>query len=121
MTQTYHLPTGLLSALCYVESTHQAHVVNYADGSDDSLGLCQVQLNTAKMFKFKGSKKELMKPKINVTYAAKYLRKQLARYHGDVYKAIGAYNSGTYLPSIYGGAVNKQYIQKVLLAWSEQR
>src|ERR1019366_7045477 len=95
-TQTYHLPKGLLNSLCFVESAHNIHAVHKDDGNGDSLGVCQVKLNTARMLGFTGTQKELMSAKTNIKYAAKYLSKQLDRYDGDSTKAIAAYNSGTF-------------------------
>lgn len=115
MTQTYTLPKGLLSAVCWVESNHKISAVNRDDGSADSLGVCQVQLNTAKMLGFKGTVKQLMNPKENVKYAAKYLSLQLKRYHGDAPKALSAYNAGT------ATKANEYYVNKVLRAWNKGR
>lgn len=96
--------------------------MNYSDGPADSIGVCQIQLNTAKMFGFSGTAKELLKPRTNIMYASEYLRWQLIRYDHDVYKAIAAYNSGTYLenPQLKR-AKNRGYVSKVLKAWSEGR
>lgn len=118
MTKVYVLPTGLLSALCYVESAHNHNAIHMLDGKDDSIGVCQVQPKTAAFLKFKGNKKDLFIPKININYAAKYLSYQLDRYDGDVYKAVAAYNAGTFFKSKNGKASNDKYVKKVLNAWS---
>jgi len=76
-THTFSLPEGLLSAVCWVESSHRPDRIHKDDGSEDSIGLCQVQHTTAKMLGFKGSKKDLLKPTTNAFYAGKYLRYQL--------------------------------------------
>lgn len=118
-THNYKLPSGLLSALCYVESTHNPKAINFLDGKDDSLGICQVQEQTARFLKFNGLKEDLFKPKVNIKYAAKYLSYQLKRYDNDVYKAVAAYNAGTFLPNKVGLAKNDLYVRKVLAAWSK--
>lgn len=93
--------------------------MRYDDGRDDSLGVCQVQPKTAAFLGFKGKRGDLMNPKFNVKYAAKYLDYQLKRYNGDVYKAILAYNAGSYKLNSKGTPVNALYAKKVLTAWSE--
>lgn len=119
-SQANNLPPGLLSALCFVESSHRSHVINQKDGLSDSMGLCQIKSVAAKHVGFKGSKQDLMEPSINAIYAAKYLRYQIDRYDGDILKGISAYNMGRY-KELNGNAANLSYVQKVLKAWSEQR
>lgn len=120
-TQTFHLPQGMLSAVCFVESTHRPYVLVRKDGRTPSHGLCQVKEETARFLGFKGDTRQLMDPKVNAYYAAKYLRYQLNRYHGDIRKAVAAYNSGTYRENLSGQAVNQRYIIKVYVAWAEGR
>lgn len=88
------LPAGLLSSLCWVESKHKINAIHHDDGNADSLGVCQIKLETAKGLGFKGTTKDLMKPENNVLYAAKYLSKQIKRYHGSVARGVIAYNLG---------------------------
>lgn len=114
-TQTYHLPPQLLSAICWVESHHDAKAINLDDGGADSLGVCQMQLKTAQMLGFKGTSKQLMHPSINVKYAAKYLKKQLIRYDGQLDKAVSSYNAGSYTPK------NKYYVNRVFRAMAKGR
>lgn len=121
MGQTFDLPKGLQSALCFVESTHRAHVVNKDDGKSSSIGLCQIKLATARMMGFKGTAEQLKDPKINAYYSAKYLRWQLDRYDWHLDKAIAAYNSGTFIPGKKNFAVNQGYLDAVLKAWDEGR
>lgn len=121
MTSSFHLPQGMLSAVCYVESHHQLHVLNIDDGNGSSLGVCQVKLATATMLGFNGDEAKLMRPKTNIFYASMYLAVQLERYNGDYYKAIAAYNTGTYKENKSGVAVNQSYVSKVVKAWREKR
>lgn len=93
-TAKFHLPSGLLESLCMVESNHNIAAVHKDDGDADSLGICQIKLATARELGFKGTAKQLMKPDININYAAKYLDFQRRRYHGSITKAIIAYNKG---------------------------
>lgn len=116
-TAAFHLPTGLLSSLCYVESGHKIEAVHHDDGTGDSLGVCQIQYRTAKGLGFRGTAKDLMDPQVNVVYAAIYLRKQLNRYHDNVARAVAAYNAGSYRPAAVG-ARNQNYVDKVFKAWT---
>ncbi len=108
----FSLPPNLLSSLCYVESRHNISVVHEHDGGDSSIGICQIKLKTAKYLGFKGTEKQLLDPKTNIYYAAKYLAYQRTRYHGDIKKAIIAYNKG------HAGHLTKTpYSDKVLYTW----
>lgn len=120
-TQTFSLPPGLLSALCYVESHHKVSAVHHDDGNGDSLGVCQVKLNTAKMLGFRGTYSQLMKPETNIEYAAKYLRKQLLRYDENSPHAIAAYNSGSFRSGTKSFARNQIYVDRVFVAWAQRR
>jgi soluble lytic murein transglycosylase-like protein len=116
------LPQGLLSALCFVESSHRPAAINLDDNGSASIGLCQIKLETARLVGFKGTESDLQnQPKLNAMYAAKYLKKQLNRYHGNVPKAVAAYNAGTYYQKKNGMAANQYYVNKVFKAWSEKR
>lgn len=121
VTGTFSLPPGILSAVCWVESSHRINVVHKDDGKGSSLGTCQIKLPTARMLGFKGTEKELMIPKTNVYYGGRYLVRQLNRYEGDIVKAVAAYNSGTYRQTSNGQAKNQVYVSRVFKAWSTRR
>lgn len=108
----YSLPSGLLEAVCFVESNHKVNAVHKDDGGANSLGVCQIKLNTAKDLGFKGTEKQLMNPKTNIKYAAKYLRHQLNRYKGSITKAVIAYNLGH-----ASGLTTTKYQRKVFKKW----
>jgi|SRR5579859_2267585 len=120
-TNTYKLPTGLVSALCWAESAHQTQVYNAELDGHKSLGVCEIKLDTARMMGFHGTEKQLLNPKMNIKYAAKYLKWQIERYDGDVYKGIAAYNSGTYREDKRHRPKNRRYVARVLRAWSKRR
>lgn len=107
----FGLPQGLLSALCYVESTHKVTAVHKDDGSSNSVGICQIKLITAKGLGFQGTEKQLMEPKVNIYYAAKYLAKQRKRY-GSITRGIIAYNRGN-----AKGLTRSNYSDKVTKQW----
>lgn len=111
MSTSYGLPAGLLSSICYVESRHKITAVHHDDGGADSLGVCQIKLKTAKAMGFHGTAKQLMIPRNNVKYAAKYLAYQINRYK-SVSKAVIAYNRGN-----ARGLTSSHYQRKVFNKW----
>lgn len=117
VSQTFSLPPGMLSALCYVESAHKPNAIHLDDGGSSSRGICQVKIATARSLGFKGSVKLLMEPKTNMYYAAKLLRYQLDRYEGNTEKAIAAYNAGKHRVNSQGQTMNRHYVGKVMRAW----
>lgn len=123
MSQAFNLPQGALSALCFTESNHDTEVTHYDDGNGNSIGICQIKLSTARLMGFRGSEDDLKNPSINILYAGAYLRRNMRRYNGDVYKAIASYNSGTYRPDPRDSRIarNSVYVNKVLIAWSMGR
>lgn len=121
VSQTLSLPPGLLSAVCYVESKHNAKAINHQDGGSDSLGACQVKLTTARAMGYKGVAKGLMVSEVNAYWAAKYLQYQIHRYNGDILAAVSAYNVGQYRTLPDGKPVNLDYVRKVLMAWANHQ
>ena len=108
----YELPEALLSSLCFVESRHKISAVHHDDGGADSLGICQIKLTTAKERGFRGTSKQLMRPEMNIKYAAKYLKHQLDRYDGSIEKAVIAYNRGN-----AKNLTTSKYQRKVFKKW----
>lgn len=121
VTQTYNLPSGLISSICYVESKHDPAAISYHDGNGDSIGLCQIKLKTAELVGYKGDVSTLHhSPAVNAHYAGKYLRHLLDRYHNDPVKAIAAYNAGSYRVSKDGLPKNRKYVKKVMNVWEKK-
>jgi soluble lytic murein transglycosylase-like protein len=92
------VPGALLLAVCM----HETGLVNVkvsSDGGSPTFGICQIKSGSAELVGYKGSPEELMNPKTNVLYAAKYLKYQINRYDGDLCKATAAYNAGSYTES----------------------
>lgn len=121
LTQTFNLPPGLLSSVCYVESHHNANAIHHDDGGSDSVGLCQIHKSTAEQLGYRGSDEDLKDPKTNAFWAGLYLVHQYHRYGNDPIKAIAAYNAGSYAVNEKGQIKNRLYVAKVLKAWSEGR
>lgn len=110
----FNLPPGLLSSLCYVESTHKINKIHVNDGSGNSVGICQIKLKTAKGLGFKGNEKKLMEPSTNIYYAGKYLSHQISRYD-SINKGIIAYNMGH-----AGALTSTKYYVRVVKEWTKQ-
>lgn len=73
--------------------THHRNVVIVEKNKENSIGICQVKLKTARWLGFMGTEKELLKPEINIYYASLYLNYQYNRY-GNWARAVNAYNRG---------------------------
>lgn len=105
---------SLLLAIC----THESGLKNtyvHNDGGSPSIGICQIKYNTARLMGYNGQEKDLLDPKINALYAAKYLKWQKQRYGGNYMKATAAYNAGTFNKSnkTKGCPRNLKYLKKV--------
>jgi soluble lytic murein transglycosylase-like protein len=107
---------NLLRAVCWVESGHRS-IITREDGGSSSIGICQLKLATAKHMGFKGTRLQLLDPKVNARYAAKYLAWQFKRY-GDWKFAIIAYNRGHFKQKMLK---NNSYVKRVMLALKEKR
>lgn len=103
--------------MCWVESNHK-NVIVHNDGGDGtaSYGVCQIKLQTAREMGFTGKPADLLKPHLNTYFAGQYLAYQMKRYHGDVKKAVKAYNLGH-----FRGMLNCRYVRKVMKAYQEGR
>jgi len=120
-TASHHLPPGLLSAVCYVESRHTVIIINRYDGDSPSYGICQLKFETAKQVGYTGNADSLLSLKTNVEYAARYLAHKIELNDGDVIKGVAAYNAGTYRINSDGVPLNMSYIRNVLDAWRDHR
>lgn len=105
----YGIPGDIMVGLCSVESSLNPDAYVKHDGGSPSYGLCQIKLETARGLGFKGTKDDLMDPKINAHFAVRYVSEQLLRYDNNLTKAIAAYNQGHWVKS----RPNKGYTTKV--------
>ena len=110
------VPPDLLVSICTVESSLNPKAINRNDGGKGrhSIGLCQIQLRTAKWLGFRGTQKELYDPETNARFAAKYLRYQLGRYDHIWTYAIAAYNAGSVRRRVNRKIINYWYVQRVM-------
>lgn len=118
----YELPEGLLGAMIAVESSgdHKAFVPSDGVSQKPSYGLMQIQLGSARFVGFRGKPKDLMKPEINVEYAAAYLSWLLQQTKGDYSLALTAYNTGLYSNAVKNKKYGK-YVGKVFNAWMKTK
>lgn len=112
------VPASLLSAICWVESSHRVNAVNH---SDPSYGLCQLKTHTASQFTdYYVKPQHLMMASTNSLLAARFLS-WLIKYHdGNILKAIASYNAGAYAIK-KKGIFNTQYVDKVIKALIQGR
>ncbi|NIO44455.1 MAG: transglycosylase SLT domain-containing protein [Candidatus Aenigmarchaeota archaeon] len=121
-------PPNLLKSICYTES-HFRNVINKDDGGSPSYGICQIKLETARMYDKNITAKDLMYPRINIWFAGLYLRDLLKKYDNNIRLGIAAYNAGgayfctskgvtsrTKTPCEEGKLINLSYVNKVLEA-----
>lgn len=97
--------------------TNLTNVVNHDDGGSPSYGVCQVKLNTARMFDDLATEESLLNPHYNIRIAAEYLLWQSRRYKAREC-VIAAYNAGRCKIN-EKGILNRSYVRKVKLAMQD--
>jgi soluble lytic murein transglycosylase-like protein len=93
--RTEHVPLGLLVAVAWQESRFDPAARSGAGAE----GLLQLMPSTARELRLDPSL-----PEANVLAGARYLRRMLDRFHGDVELALAAYNAGPTAVAAAGGA-----------------
>jgi soluble lytic murein transglycosylase-like protein len=109
------LLAAIMSAICNVESGGDSSAINVRDGGSPSYGYCQIKLETARQFGFKGYASELwLKREVNYEFARRYFLYQYERYGKNADLAIAAYNSGSVRINPETGRLrNAAYVSKV--------
>lgn len=110
-----HVSGVLLMGICSHESGNFKYNYVQKDHGSPSYGVCQIKENSARQMGFKGTTEELMHSKINIKYAAKYLKYEQDRYGEDgwIY-LVSAYNAGSYIENKRTGCPkNMRYIRLV--------
>ena len=95
--EEHNIQPEIMIALIEKESTFRSDTMG--DGGN-SYGLCQIQPRWHKERMDKLGVTDLLDPKQNVTVAVDYLSELLARYDGDIAKALVGYNQGFYKGTI---------------------
>jgi soluble lytic murein transglycosylase-like protein len=127
--QNYSIPSGLLKSIASVESGNKPYALNisgktifacskeeaarivrlYQDEGVTNIDLGLAQINLHWHGKHFSSISEMLEPKHNIEYAAKFLSK-LYRQHGSWNKAVRHYHSANPQYHI-------KYSRKVLISW----
>jgi len=106
----YNLPPELIKGVIRAESNFQVRAISTAGAQ----GLMQLMPATAEELGVKNP----FNIEQNIDGGAKYLRKMLDRFGGDVRKALAAYNAGPGIVIKYNGRVpypeTRQYVKRVL-------
>ena len=105
----YRVNPRLVAAIVWQESSWNAKAVG-EDPGGKSWGLMQIKWSTAKWLGFKGSRKELLNPAVNLHWGIKYLKSLAVRYPYG-WDAISAYNLGH--PVFHNGWANQNYVNGV--------
>ncbi len=103
------IPVGLLSALCFVESSHRDITIVDTNGRV-SHGICQVQAPAAKQV---GLHPSTLLHREGVIRAAQSYLSYGYRRCGTWMSAVGFYNSGRC------GRTTSPYVRKVLTEWAK--
>lgn len=115
--ERYNLDGALLAAVVHVESGGNPKAVSPAGAQ----GLTQLMPSTAQYLGVQNP----FDPAQSLDGAAKYLRKLLGQFGGDVAKALAAYNAGEGNVKKYGGippfAETQVYVPSVLAAYDTYR
>jgi soluble lytic murein transglycosylase-like protein len=106
----YGLDPKLVSAVAQTESGYRADAVS----DSGAVGVMQLMPETAAELGVNNA----YDPAQNIDGGAKYLKQMLTTFHGDVSKAVAAYNAGPQAVKSYNGvppyAETKNYVNKVL-------
>jgi soluble lytic murein transglycosylase len=116
--RNYDLEPALIAAVIYRESKFDAR----AGSNAGAIGLMQLTPATAEGIALRTGGtgfelSDLYDPELNVRYGSWYLRHLLDTYHGDVRKALAAYNGGR--GNVERGVIypeTKEYVDRVLVA-----
>lgn len=113
----YGVEPALIKAHIKAESNWDVNASRFeAHKTDASWGLMQLMLATAREILGDPAltTTQLIQPRVNIEAGAKYLRKQIDRYGGNIKSAIAAYNAGSAKFKSDGTYINQPYVDKVL-------
>jgi soluble lytic murein transglycosylase-like protein len=97
VAESYGIDPAIIFAMCYRESTYDpSRIGDYGE----AFGLMQIQPKWHSDRMARLGCTGLLDPFQNVVVGIDYLAEQKARYSGDIYKALVAYNAGHYKGTI---------------------
>lgn len=108
----------VLVSICKVE-TGLKTVNNYTDPNGGSYGMCQINLNTARMIEPWMDRLALQQDIVNITTAAKYLKKLSNNTYSNA-ELIASYNAGSVRYTDDGLFINQEYVDNVMNEMSHQ-
>jgi soluble lytic murein transglycosylase-like protein len=115
--QTWRVDPALVEAVIANESGFDAR----ATSSTGAAGLMQLEPGTAAAL----GVRHPYDPNENITGGTRYIRGLLERFHGDIRRAVAAYNAGPAAVEQYNGippyAETQNYVQKVLASYAAYR
>lgn len=103
--EKYDIDPNLLAAQAFKESRYNARAVSRIGAE----GIMQLKPKTARSLGVTDS----FDPRQNIMGGAKYLRKQLDRFNGDLTMALAAYNAGSTLVAKVGPNATEEAIEYV--------
>lgn len=112
VAEAYGIDPAIIFAMCYRESSYDPTSIG---DHGAAFGLMQIQPRWHSDRMARLGCADLLDPFQNVTVGADYLAEQIARYGGDISKALVAYNAGHYT-----GTITK-YAQEILAKAEELR
>lgn len=117
----HDLPRGVMLRLVRVESNYNPRAVSHRA----AYGLAQVRVPTARIFEPGVTAERLLAdPALNLDLGARYLKRLLRRYDGDLHTALRAYNAGPTRVDRLGRRqilVSRSYADRVLATSAEAR
>jgi soluble lytic murein transglycosylase-like protein len=113
--ERHHVNALLLAAIVSVESGFSSHAVS----PQGALGLMQIVPDVAADYGVTG---DLLDPYVNVDLGSRFVSSLLKDYHGDVERALAAYNAGPGVVDRYKGVPpypeTREYVREVLAKYA---
>ncbi len=88
--QKYGIEEALIYSVILQESVFEPSLISKAGAT----GMMQIMLSTARDMNPNITQEELFVPAVNIDLGARYLKKLLTKFNGDVPKAVASYNAG---------------------------
>ncbi|WP_319371100.1 transglycosylase SLT domain-containing protein [uncultured Ilyobacter sp.] len=88
--QKYGIEEALIYSVILQESVFEPTLISKAGAT----GMMQIMLSTARDMNPNITQEELFVPAVNIDLGARYLKKLLTKFNGDVPKAVASYNAG---------------------------